>query len=55
MLAAIGQPLDVHEVDRERMRQAIEEVAQFAALHGRQPPVPHGDVVPAPPATQLGR
>ncbi len=55
MLEAVGKPLDVHEVDRERMRQAIEEVAQFAAAHVRQSPVAPGDAVPASPSAQLGR
>jgi 3-dehydroquinate synthase len=30
MLRAVGDPIDVHEVDREKMCQAIETVAQFA-------------------------
>jgi 3-dehydroquinate synthase len=30
MLQAIGQPLDIHEVDRKRMCAAIERVAEYA-------------------------
>ena len=33
MLGTVGRKLDVHEVDRPRMLQAIEHVAQFAASH----------------------
>ena len=32
MLNAVGDPLDVHEVDRDLMRQAIERVAQCASV-----------------------
>jgi 3-dehydroquinate synthase len=38
MLRRVGQAIDVHEVDRERMREAISHVSQFArgrALHLR--------------------
>jgi len=31
MLEAVGRPIDVHEVDRARMAQALERVAEFAA------------------------
>jgi hypothetical protein len=30
MLRNVGDPLEVHEVDRDAMRQAIREVADFA-------------------------
>ena len=35
MLASVGHKLDVHEVDRPKMLQAIEEVAAFARVHAR--------------------
>jgi 3-dehydroquinate synthase len=35
MLPAIGQKLDVHEVDRDKMRRAIEWVREFAASSER--------------------
>ena len=54
MLEAVGKPLDVHEVDYGRMRQAIDEVARFAAAHG-QPAASHDDVIPTSPAAKLGR
>ncbi len=31
MLRAIGDPIDVHEIDRAAMRQAIDHVVQYAA------------------------
>jgi len=36
MLASVGHKLDVHEVDRSKMLQAIEEVAAFARLNTRE-------------------
>ncbi|WP_437193228.1 3-dehydroquinate synthase [Planctomicrobium sp. SH527] len=33
MLSAIGQKIDVHEIDRTQMRKAIETVNQFASSH----------------------
>lgn len=36
MLRGIGEPLDVHEVDRQKMRLAIETVADFARVHARE-------------------
>lgn len=33
MLRAVGDPINVHEVDRRQMAAAIERVAQFAAEH----------------------
>jgi 3-dehydroquinate synthase len=54
MLEAVGKPIDVHEVDHGRMRQAIDEVAQFAAAHG-QMASSRDDVIPTSPAAQLGR
>ena len=33
MLTDVGQPIDVHEVDQQRMREAIELVAQFMQSH----------------------
>ncbi len=35
MLASVGQKLDIHEVDRPKMLQAIQEVAAFAQAHAR--------------------
>ncbi len=35
MLAAVGQKLDVHRVDRPRMLQAIEEVAELASRNAQ--------------------
>jgi 3-dehydroquinate synthase len=55
MLEAVGKPLDVHEIDRGRMRQAIDEVAQFAAVHGGHRAAACDSIVPTSPATQLGR
>ena len=34
MLAAVGKPIDVHEVDASKMREAIERVAAFAKQRG---------------------
>lgn len=36
MLKGIGDPLEVHEVDEPRMREAIETVAEFAKQHCQQ-------------------
>ncbi|MHC4877972.1 MAG: 3-dehydroquinate synthase [Planctomycetota bacterium] len=33
MLEGIGSPIDVHEIDEAKMRQAIESVARFAVKH----------------------
>ena len=33
MLRGVGDPIDVHEIDEPRMRQAIETVAEFARKH----------------------
>ena len=55
MLEAVGKPLDVHEIDRGRMRQAIDDVAQFAAVHGGHQAAACDSIVPASPAEQLGR
>jgi 3-dehydroquinate synthase len=35
MLHAVGRPFEVHEVDRAAMREAIEQVAQFASPHSK--------------------
>src|SRR5690606_25864198 len=39
MLRAVGDPLDVHEVDRDRMLDAIDTVSAFAKRHAKQLPV----------------
>ena len=36
MLNGVGDPLEIHEVDEPRMREAIETVAEFAKQHCRQ-------------------
>ena len=54
MLEAVGQPIDVHEVDHVRMRHAIDEVARFAATHGKSAAT-RDDVISTSPATQFGR
>jgi 3-dehydroquinate synthase len=33
MLADVGRPIDVHEVDRDKMRKAIEHVAEYARVN----------------------
>ena len=33
MLAGVGQPIDVHEIDREKMKAAIGQVRQFANVN----------------------
>lgn len=40
MLAGVGQPIDVHEVDRSCMRQAIRQVQAFGRARGERRPVP---------------
>jgi 3-dehydroquinate synthase len=37
MLQAVGQPVDVHAIDRDRMRQAIEHVARYGGQLGELP------------------
>jgi 3-dehydroquinate synthase len=46
MLRGIGDPIDVHEVDRALMLRAIERVSQF----GREEPVHMSHYDPSPPA-----
>ena len=36
MLNGVGDPLEIHEVNEPRMREAIETVAEFAKQHCRQ-------------------
>lgn len=55
MLRGVGQPLDAHEVDRAKMREAIDRVTRFARQHApaKEAMLDPADLLAPPTAVEL--